>query len=226
MTGGRAAYLGLALLLAPCAAIAAPPASLIPDLVLLPPMGDKRIAMGRTEVTFAQWDACVAAGGCPHVGGDDGWGRGRYPAINVSWNDANAYVRWLSAATGRFCRLPTSAEWTFAARGGTANPYWWGGVMEPGMARCRGCNPGQPDDGPAPVASYPPNPYGLYDMNGNVGEWALDCTARRAGGGCVARATHGGAWTYFAAKAQGGAETPRPPGERSFSIGFRVVCEP
>lgn len=220
------AVLGLMLGL-PIPALAAPPSSLIPDLVPLPPMGDSHIAMARTEVTFTQWDACVAAGGCPDATGEGGWGRGRYPVINVSWNDANAYARWLSAATGRFCRLPTSAEWTFAAQAGTTNPYWWGGVMEPGMARCRGCNPGQPDDGPAPVASYPPNPYGLYDMNGNVGEWALDCAARRAGGGeCVARATHGGAWTYFAAKAQGGAESPRPPGERSFSIGFRVVCEP
>ena len=59
----------------------------------------------------------------------------------------------------RFCRLPTSTEWIYAAQGGTSSPYWWGGVMEPGMARCRGCNPGQPDDGPAPVVSYPPNPY-------------------------------------------------------------------
>lgn len=224
MNGARAAYAALALLLAPFPAGASAP--VFPDLVLLPPEGGKSIAMARTEVTFAQWETCVAAGGCPRVGDDDGWGRERYPAINVSWNDANAYARWLSSTTGRFCRLPTSTEWIYAAQGGTSSPYWWGGVMEPGMARCRGCNPGQPDDGPAPVASYPPNPYGLYDMNGNVGEWALDCVARRAGGGCVARATHGGAWTYFAAKAQGEAETPRPPSERSFSIGFRVVCEP
>lgn len=216
-------------LMAPGAALAAgpPPPTMLPEMVMLPPMADgKSFAMARTETTFAQWDTCVAAGGCPAVGDDAGWGRGNNPAINVSWNDANSYARWVSSATGRFCRLPTSAEWTFAAHGGNRDPYWWGGTMQPGMARCRGCNPGQPDQGPLPVGSFPPNPYGLYDMNGNVAEWTLDCVARRAGNGCAARATLGGAWTVFALAAQGTAEAPRPPAEREIGVGFRIICEP
>lgn len=214
-------------LLEAASAAARVPVTVFPDLVPLPPMEDGQVmAMARTETTFAQWDACVAAGGCPEVGDDSGWGRGQHPAINVSWNDANAYARWVSSATGRFCRLPTAAEWTFAARGGTDDPYWWGGTMQPGMARCRSCNPGEADNGPLPVGSFPPNPYGLYDMNGNVGEWTMDCAVRRAGGGCAARAALGGAWSVFPLATKGDAVAPHPPGERSFSIGFRLICQP
>ena len=94
-------------------------------------MAGRAIAMARTETTFAAWDACVAAGGCPAIADDHGWGRGDRPVINVSWNDAVAYAAWLSALTGRSNRLPSDAEWGRAVRGGGATAYWWGDAMTP-----------------------------------------------------------------------------------------------
>ena len=84
-------------------------------------------AVGKYEVTFAEWDACVVAGGCGgHRPGDRGWGRGRRPVINVNWDDAKAYVRWLSDKTGKQYRLPSESEWEYAARAGTTTRYNWG----------------------------------------------------------------------------------------------------
>jgi len=197
---------------------------LAPEMVVLPPFAGHALAMARTETTFAQWDACAAAGACPRVADDHGWGRGERPVINVSWEDAAAYARWLSALTGRRYRLPSGAEWAFAAHAGTQGAYWWGEEMKPGMARCRGCNPGANDYGTMPVASYPPNPFGLYDMNGNLWEWVADCAAP-GGGACSARLTRGGAWYYFSNQAKTAASAPRPPAERSFTVGFRVISE-
>ena len=130
-------------------------------------------AIGRYEVTFAEWDACVADGGCK-TKDDRGWGRGNRPVIGVSRDDATAYVRWLSARTGNTYRLPTEAEWEYAARAGTTTPYPWGDEIGGGHANCGGC--GSPFEGQtAPVGSFAPNPFGLHDLNGNVWEWVEDC---------------------------------------------------
>ncbi len=192
-----------------------------PEMVVLP---GGAAALSRTEVTFAQWDACVAAGGCAAIADDHGWGRGDRPVINVSWNDAQAYAAWLSRLTGRRYRLPGDAEWERAARAGTSTAYWWGDDMRPGMARCRGCNPGVADYGTMPAASYPPNPFGLYDMNGNLWEWVADCAVANATP-CPARLTRGGAWYYFSRQSRADASAPRPAAERSFTVGFRVACD-
>ncbi len=144
-------------------------------------------AVGRFEVTWSEWDACVRADGCDsggpeRMGGDNGWGRDRRPVINVSWDDAKAYVRWLSEETGQPYRLLTESEWEYAARGGTTTAYWWGDQPSHAYANygedpcCEGLASGRDRwVNTAPVGSFPPNPFGLYDMHGNVREWVEDC---------------------------------------------------
>jgi formylglycine-generating enzyme required for sulfatase activity len=96
-------------------------------------------AIGRRETTFEQWDQCVAAGHCKYRPDDRGQGRGKRPAIDVSWVDAKAYVAWLSQKTGRKYRLPSEAEWEYVARAGTRTPYWWGRDVGRKFANCRDC---------------------------------------------------------------------------------------
>ena len=131
----------------------------------------RHFALSRTEVTFDEWDACVAAGACPKA--VDGWGRGSMPAVDVSWEGAERYVTWLSQVTGRAYRLPTEAEWEYAARAGTSTRYFWGDEVGSGHANCNGCG-GAWTLQTAPVGSFPPNAFGLFDMQGNVWEWVED----------------------------------------------------
>jgi len=128
-------------------------------------------AIGKYEVTFAEWDACVSGGGCngyrPH---DEFWGRGKRPVINVSWKDATSYTSWLSRKTGHAYRLPSEAEWEYAARAGTDTRYHFGNNINPSEA-----NHGWNIDGTVAVGSYPANAFGLHDVHGNVEEWVEDC---------------------------------------------------
>jgi formylglycine-generating enzyme required for sulfatase activity len=133
----------------------------------------KPFAVGKTEVTFAEWDACVAAGGCQKAP-DSGWGRGDRPAINVSWDDAKQYVAWLSRITGKEYRLLSEAEWEYAARAGTTTTYSWGDDIGKGNANCDGCGSQWDNRQTAPVGSFKPNAFGLHDMHGNVWEWVED----------------------------------------------------
>ena len=128
-------------------------------------------AVGRFEVTFDEWDACVEQGGCGgHKPEDEGWGRGRRPVINVSWGDAKAYVEWLSERTGDDgYRLLSESEWEYAARAGTETPYFFGSEITSNQADFRR-NLNETTE----VGSYPPNSFGLYDMHGNVWEWCED----------------------------------------------------
>ncbi|HJW54582.1 MAG TPA: SUMF1/EgtB/PvdO family nonheme iron enzyme [Burkholderiaceae bacterium] len=135
----------------------------------------KPFAIGKYEVTVGQWNACVDAGGCPHVLSDTDRANTNMPVRNVSWDDAQQYVKWLSGTSGKPYRLPTEAEWEYAARGGTATRYWWGEQMRPGKANCKECGEPWRFDAPSDVGSFAPNPYGLYDMNGSVWEWVSDC---------------------------------------------------
>jgi formylglycine-generating enzyme required for sulfatase activity len=131
-------------------------------------------AMSRNEITFDDWDKCVAAGACKFKPDDRGWGRGDHPVINVSWLDAKEYVAWLGQKTGKPYRLPSEAEWEYAARAGTKTPFYWGGQVGARMANCRDCQTGEPVQTSA-VGSFPPNPFGLNDMAGNAAEWVEDC---------------------------------------------------
>ncbi|MBK7677044.1 MAG: formylglycine-generating enzyme family protein [Candidatus Accumulibacter sp.] len=162
-------------------------------------------AVGRYEVTFDEWDACVAAGGYRHTPGDHNRGRGRRLVINVSWNDAQASISWLATKTGKGYRLLSEAEWEYAARAGTTTAYPWGDV--PGSRRANLAGSGSQWSGSqtAPVGSFPPNGFGLHDMIGNVWEWTQDCRndshqggpadgLAREGGDCGRRVVRGGSW--------------------------------
>lgn len=135
---------------------------------------DYKFAVGKYEVTLAEWDACVAAGGCTNRLDDLDIVHGNYPVHNVSWDDAQEYVRWLSRETGKPYRLLSEAEWEYAARAGTTTKYWWG----------NGAPQWEPREGEFyftrfydPVGLFEPNPFGLFDTEGNVSEWVEDCMA-------------------------------------------------
>ena len=131
-----------------------------------------RIAAHAT--TVREWQECVERKGCtlvPNGLPDD-------PVANVSWDDAQQYVAWLSTAGQQPYRLPTEAEWEYAARAGAATRYAWGNELLPGRASCRGCGTAATmQDRPA-VDAYPPNRFGLYAMGGGVAEWVADCWHR------------------------------------------------
>lgn len=138
-------------------------------------------ALGQTEVTFAEWDYCVADGGCLYAPNDEGWGRGERPVINVSWNDAQDYVAWLSHKTGYEYRLPSESEWEYATRAGTTNRFNTGDCVTTDQASFEGSVPphGCPTGIDFPqtlrVASFASNSFGLYDTHGNLWEWVQDC---------------------------------------------------
>ncbi|WP_419939535.1 SUMF1/EgtB/PvdO family nonheme iron enzyme [Candidatus Palauibacter sp.] len=194
-------------------------------------------AVGVHEVTFAEWDACVRAGGCGgYVPDDRGWGRGSRPVINVSWDDAQAYVSWLSQQTGARYRLLSEPEWEYVARAGSRTARYWG---QSESSQCRYANGGGPrcDDGydfTAPVGSFAPNGFGLHDVIGNVFEWTHDCwNGRSAGapaegsasqsGECGRRVLRGGAWDYYPWDVRSPIRGPMLSGGRSISLGFRVA---
>jgi formylglycine-generating enzyme required for sulfatase activity len=131
-------------------------------------------AIGKFEVTVQQWNACADAGGCPKVAQAPNTGANA-PMRDVSWDDAQQYIKWLTTVSGKPYRLPTEAEWEYAARGGTATPYWWGPKMATGKANCKDCGPPWSADRPANAGSFAANPYGLYDTSGSVWEWVADC---------------------------------------------------
>ncbi|MGX5174012.1 SUMF1/EgtB/PvdO family nonheme iron enzyme [Aliikangiella sp. IMCC44653] len=162
--------------------------------------------MSETEVTFAQWDACVSAGGCSHKPSDRGWGRGSRPVMRVSYNDiTQQFIPWLNKVTGNTYRLPTEAEWEYAARAGSSTQYSWGNSIGSGRANCDGCGSQWDNSKTAPVKSFSANAFGLYDMHGNVYEWTQDCwndsyhgapSHGRAwtSGDCSGRVLRGGSW--------------------------------
>jgi formylglycine-generating enzyme required for sulfatase activity len=192
------------------------------------------LAVGRFEVTFAEWDACHAAGGCRHRPSDHGWGRGNRPVINVTWDDAQEYVRWLSQRSGRSYRLLTEAEWEYAARGGTTTPYFTGTFISATQANFENSGLRRTQ----PVGSYAANHFGLHDMAGNVWEWVEDCFidsyARAPSGAsravtdraCSSRVVRGGSW-YDASRLLRTANRDwGAPGNRFNVFGFRVARTP
>ena len=133
---------------------------------------ERAFAIGTREVTVGEWAACHAAGGCPTSA--PAGANPRLPIGNVSYNDIQAYLKWLSTASRRSYRLPSEAEWEYAARAGTTTIYAFGDRLETSQARFRlGLNPSTP----APVGTFPPNAFGLYDMHGNAAEIVADCYA-------------------------------------------------
>jgi formylglycine-generating enzyme required for sulfatase activity len=129
-------------------------------------------AIGKYEVTAQQWNSCVDAGACQKVALA---ANANAPIRDVSWDDAQQYLKWLGSTSGKPFRLPTEAEWEYAARGGTATRYWWGEQMAAGKANCKDCGQPWTSEGPANVGSFAANPYGLHDTSGSVWEWVSDC---------------------------------------------------
>ncbi|WP_233272886.1 formylglycine-generating enzyme family protein [Paraburkholderia acidisoli] len=131
-------------------------------------------ALSKYAVTVAQWNACADAGACPHLSADENSAKNA-PARDLSWDDAQQYVKWLAKITGKPYRLPTEAEWEYAARAGTDTRYWWGNDMRKGTANCKDCGPPWRAEAPADVGAFPANAFGFYDMAGGVWEWVSDC---------------------------------------------------
>ena len=133
-------------------------------------------AIGKYEVTFEEWDACVAASGCGgYLPSDEGWGRESRPVMNISWQDAHLYVQWLSQKTGRHYRLPSEAEWEYAARGGLSPHHLKGDLPGNDSANCDNCVGQWANLQTAPVGRLEANVFGLFDTHGNVWEWVSDC---------------------------------------------------
>jgi formylglycine-generating enzyme required for sulfatase activity len=145
----------------------------------------RQFAVGRFAVTFDEWDACAADGGCNGFRPADHSGRGRQPVIEVSWDDAQAYLQWLSRKTGKAYRLLSEAEREYVTRAGTTTPYWWGTSISPSQA-----NHGEGGE-TVPVDSFEPNPWGLYQVHGNISEWVEDCYRDSYTGA----PSNGSAWT-------------------------------
>jgi formylglycine-generating enzyme required for sulfatase activity len=191
------------------------------------------IAVSKFEVTFEEWDACVAAAACP--GAPDVWGRGHRPVINVSWADAKQYVGWLVKVTGKNYRLLSEAEWEYSARAGTNTRYAWGDEPGAGNANCNGCGTQWDLEQTAPAGSFKPNAFGLYDMHGNVWEWVednwhenyvgapTDGSAWLQGGQPVFRVIRGGSWRNESELLRAAVRQKRNINVRFDTLGFRVA---
>ena len=196
----------------------------------------KPFALSKYEITFDEWDACAADGGC---GGyqpmDNDWGRGKNPVINVSWADAKSYVEWLARKTGKPYRLPSEAEWEYAARAGTATAFFFGDTLTADQANIDGSPNGQNRQKTMPVGSFPANAFGLHDMHGNVWEWIEDCwtdeyTAETPSDGspvvregCQGHVMRGGSWEDYLGEARSAARVGAFTDDAYPSDGFRVA---
>ncbi len=194
------------------------------------------LAISKFEITFDDWEACAFGGGCGNYRPEDGgWGRGRHPVVNVSFDDAKAYVDWLRRTTGENYRLLSEAEWEYAARGGTTTPFAYGEAITTAQANFDGSTlrGGEYAARTLEVGQYPPNPFGLYDMHGNAAEWVEDCwnpshagappDGSNRGGDCTRRVLKGGAWYYEAAYLRSAARLSFPAGSRLNIAGFRIA---
>jgi formylglycine-generating enzyme required for sulfatase activity len=203
-------------------------------------------AVGKFEVTFAEWDQCTAENGCKHKPGDESWGRGRRPVINVSWDDAKEYVAWLTRKTGKPYRLLTEAEWEYAARGVTSAsgphpPFSTGQTINYRQANYDanfkygvGGQQGVYRQKTMDVGTFPKNAFGLHDMHGNVWEWVEDCYKDSYAGAptdgsavqqrdCSLRILRGGSWNYYPRLLRAAYRYATAPGVRTEYAGFRVA---
>jgi formylglycine-generating enzyme required for sulfatase activity len=194
----------------------------------------KPIAVGRTEVTFDEWDACVSGGGCnSYMPSDEGWGRGRRPVIHVSWMDAKIYVAWLSKMTGKEYRLLTEAEWEYATRAGSQTRFSFGddeAQLEQHAWYIRNS-----EKTTHPVGTKVANAFGLQDMLGNVYEWVEDPwhdtynAAPRDGsvwakdGDESRRVVRGGSWGNTIRRVRAAFRMSDSPEVRENDRGFRVA---
>ncbi|MBR0842508.1 SUMF1/EgtB/PvdO family nonheme iron enzyme [Bradyrhizobium liaoningense] len=192
----------------------------------------KPFSIGKYPVTVQEWNECATAKACSFTAS----GKDDAPVSNVSWTDAQQYAAWLAQATKKSYRLPSEAEWEYAARGGTQTKYWWGDKLQPGMAGCKDCGEIAAEQ-PAKVGSFKPNPFGLYDMGGGVDQWVADCWHRTyqgapadgsawISGDCPSHVLRSGSWKndsrYVRPSNRDGYDT----NVRYPTHGFRVALSP
>jgi formylglycine-generating enzyme required for sulfatase activity len=186
------------------------------------------------EVTFNEWDACVAHGGCKSQPGDGGWGRGTRPVINVGWNETQEYVTWLSRQTRNSYRLLSEEEWEYGARAGSNTIYSWRDEIGTSNANCSGCGSLWDNKQTAPVGSFSPNLFGLFDMHGNVSEWVQDCYqanyngaptdgSAQPGRNCVRRVVRGGSWGNLPSSLRSSSRLGANSSFQFEGYGFRVA---
>jgi formylglycine-generating enzyme required for sulfatase activity len=194
----------------------------------------RSFALGMYEVTVGEWRACIRGGGCTDMPRMAASVTDLTPVHNVHWNDAAAYATWLSKRTGQKYRLPTEAEWEYAARGGTSGRFWWGETAGVANANCENCGGTYERSLPLPAGSFKPNPLGLYDMNGGVAEWVADCWNNNykgapADGGawlqgdCRKRVLRGGSWRNDADSMSATARLNYDVDVRYLANGFRIA---
>lgn len=200
---------------------------------------EQPFAIGKFEVTFEQWDACVAAGSCKQSPSDRGWGHGRQPVINVSWNDIQEFTAWLSAKSKHTYRLPAEAEWEYAARAGATSSFWWGDATPLGKENFNGefkdTGAGFARVGnnmrTVQTGRFRPNSFGLHDIHGNVAEWTSNCWSDRLGdkapkqdeADCRVRTIRGGSWSSNADVLRAAYRSYGLVDIRHASLGFRLA---
>jgi formylglycine-generating enzyme required for sulfatase activity len=191
----------------------------------------KPFAISKFPITVHEWNDCVAAKACTSAptGNDDA------PVTNLSWSDTQQFIAWLAEVTHKSFRLPSEAEWEYAARGGTATTYWWGDRFQLGMANCKGC--GEPYDikQPAAVSAVKPNPFGLYDMGGGVAQWVADCWHKNYRGApadgspwvedsnCSSHVIRSGSWKNEPSYIRPASRDLYDTNARYLTLGFRVA---
>jgi formylglycine-generating enzyme required for sulfatase activity len=195
----------------------------------------KPFYIGRREVTFEEWDACIAEVGCKQRPDDRGLGRARRPAIDLDWDDAKGYTAWLTQKTGHTYRLPTESEWEYAARAGSTTTYPWGKTVDKDKANCIGCTT-DPLKKAVDTGSFKPNAFGIYDMTGNAAEWVEDCWNDNYRGApadgsawtkpqCRERVLRGGSFNNDPRYLRSAARFKYDHDVRFYTNGFRVVRE-
>lgn len=196
----------------------------------------KSFAVGAYEITFEEWDACVTAGDCNgYRPFDYGWGRNGRPLVDVSWFDAQAYIKWLSHKTEKHYRLLSEAEWEYAARAGSSARYSWGDEPGRNFANCKGCGSEWDGRQTALTGVFEPNAFGLYDMHGNVWEWVADRyhpnyrnapeDGRVWRGGENMHVLRGGSWSNDAVEMRAASRVASAADGRGENGGFRVARE-
>jgi formylglycine-generating enzyme required for sulfatase activity/uncharacterized caspase-like protein len=190
-------------------------------------------AIGKYEVTTGQWNECVKAGACSYKAAKAGPAE-NFPVRDISWNDAQEYVRWLSQITKQKYRLPTEAEWEYSARANTQTRFWWGDKVGTGNANCKDCGGKWDRSAPAEVDAYPPNPFGIYGANGGVWEWVNDCWHKSYKGAptvgsswdkpdCRENVIRGGSWRNDATYIHSASRFKYDSNVRYLLNGFRVA---
>jgi formylglycine-generating enzyme required for sulfatase activity/class 3 adenylate cyclase len=190
-------------------------------------------AISEYPISVRDWNDCAAAKACAFVA----TGKEDAPITNVSWSDAKKFVAWLAEATHKAYRLPSEAEWEYAARGGTQTKYWWGDQLQSGMANCKNCTDIIAPEQPLKVGSFKPNPFGLYDMGGGVDQWVEDCWHKNyqgapadgsawTEGDCVSHVIRSGSWKNDAQYVRPSNRDNYDTNVRYPTHGFRVALSP